>query len=132
LFFLINIIFLSFAFIVDIEVVPVKSGEGGHRTEHARPAEQGLEAGVTEQSGSQRAEEHREAEPGKTEHGDRSVEIYGSMTLYQIERHYKVPADSIKKFLGVPLSVSDRENLGRLRRHYGFHMSDVERFIERY
>ncbi|MFW6131472.1 MAG: DUF4405 domain-containing protein [Candidatus Aminicenantaceae bacterium] len=65
-------------------------------------------------------------------HYDSTIEVFGSMTLKEVENRYNVPTESIKKFLSIPLSISDYENLGRLRRRYGFRMSDVERFIAEY
>ena len=43
---------------------------------------------------------------------------------------YNISPDELKEFLDIPAAVSNNERLGRLRRLYGFHMSDIDRFIE--
>jgi len=65
-------------------------------------------------------------------HQEKSIESYGSMTLKEVENEYNVPIDSVKKFLGIPLGTSNYEKLGKLRRKYSFHISNVERFTEKY
>jgi hypothetical protein len=75
----------------------------------------------------------QQEDPGLHEdHEARTLEIYGTNTIGEIADRYNVPAELIKKALGIPVDRPDSERLGRLRRQYGFHMSDVERFIEEY
>lgn len=59
-----------------------------------------------------------------------SVRIRGSMTLADVEQISKVPVDRILQQLGLPPDVPRDETLGRLRRTYGFEMSDVRRIVE--
>lgn len=63
---------------------------------------------------------------------DTSLEVRGSMTLQEVSRQYKIPTSVLKEELNLPASVPDRERLGRLRRTYGFNMSEVERIIQKY
>lgn len=72
-------------------------------------------------------EEHEEHE----EH-DSTIDVQGFMTLKEVSENYQVPVSHIKSKLGIPLSVSDNERLGRLRRTYGFTMSDVRDIIIAY
>ena len=58
-----------------------------------------------------------------------NIDIEGSMTLLQVATKYNVPADHIKNKLNIPLSTSDNERLGRLKRTYSFTMSNVEGII---
>ena len=58
-----------------------------------------------------------------------NIEVIGSMTLIEVAEKYKVPANHIKSELDIPLSTPDNERLGRLRRVYGFTMSDIEEII---
>ncbi len=60
------------------------------------------------------------------------IDIEGSMTLLEVAAKYDVPADHIKSKLNIPLSTSDNERLGRLKRTYSFTMSDVEEIIYKY
>ena len=57
------------------------------------------------------------------------IDVQGYMTLKEVSTQYNVPADQIKERLGIPLSTSDNERLGRLRRLHGFSMSDVREII---
>ncbi len=61
-----------------------------------------------------------------------NIEIIGSMTLDEIYSKYAVPADYIKKQLNIPISTSNNERLGRLRRSYGFTMNRIEEIIDLY
>lgn len=61
-----------------------------------------------------------------------NIYVMGSMTLIEVAEKYEVPVDHIKSKLDVPLSTSDNERFGRLRRELGFTMSDVEEIIYNY
>ena len=61
-----------------------------------------------------------------------NIEVKGSMTLDEVATEYKVPVDHIKRKLVISLSTSDNERLGRLRKTYGFTMSEVEQIIYTY
>lgn len=58
--------------------------------------------------------------------------VKGMYTLGEVAATYNVPAKYLKDKLGLPTSISSLEKLGRLRRRYGFAMSDVERIIAEY
>jgi hypothetical protein len=96
--------------IIQNEVVPVKEGKNELITE--KPAAKPVE------------EIHHEHNP--------NIEVIGSMTLDEIYSKYAVPADYIKKELNIPISTSNNERLGRLRRSYGFTMSRIEEIIDLY
>ncbi len=66
------------------------------------------------------------------EEHDSAIDVQGFMTLKEVSNNYTVPTSHIKSKLGIPLSVSDNERLGRLRRTYGFTMSDVRDIIIEY
>jgi len=53
------------------------------------------------------------------------IEVKGFMTLGEVSRKYNVEADQIKRRIGIPISTSNNEKLGRLRQQYGFTMNDV-------
>lgn len=72
--------------------------------------------------------QHREDEV----HQERTLEIYGTSTISEIEARFGIPTAKIKESLGISSDVPDSERLGRLRRRYGFHMSDVERLVLEY
>ena len=60
------------------------------------------------------------------------VEIRGYMTLDDVSKKYKVPAEYIKTKLDIPKSVSDKQRLSSLRKKYDIEMSDVEEIINEY
>ena len=156
-FVIVSLFLLFFAFFSPIDVVPLKDGAGRHRLESSlhigeepaamqgRGKVSGTAAGEPPMgSGSPAAEGAPPAplprnqaglheDPAIHEdHEARNLEIYGTYTIGEIAAKYNVPAELIKKALGIPVDRPDNERLGRLRRQYGFHMSDVERFIEEY
>lgn len=63
---------------------------------------------------------------------DREIEIRGYMTIGEVSLANDVPSNYIKKKLNIPETVSDNQNLGSLRREYGFRMSDIEKIIIEY
>jgi len=55
--------------------------------------------------------------------------ITGQMNLSQIERQTGVAAQKIIQKLGLPETVSLNESLGRLRRRYGFSITEVRDIV---
>jgi len=127
----ISIVLFLFAFVMDFEVVTPKRGEGGHRAERSRPEVNESLVGKQKENVSKISSE-QDSPDEKDGHQESTIEVVGSMSLKEVENKYNVPADAIKKFLGIPLSASDNESLGRLRRRYNFNMSEIGRFIEKY
>ena len=137
-FLIVSGVMLLYAFVINIETVRIKEGEGEHWGGGNRRGRESNEV-----AGEVRSDEHSvvrtDPEPEKHEehesqHDLQSNAIYinGTMTLAEVERTYDVPADSVKAALNLPGRISDSERLGRLRRQYGFHMSEIERIIEAY
>ncbi|MBC8283203.1 MAG: DUF4405 domain-containing protein [Nitrospinae bacterium] len=58
--------------------------------------------------------------------------INGSMTLEEIEKKTTVPVSVLKKKLGLPENIGNNQKLGRLRRDYGFEMSQVREIIKKH
>ena len=54
------------------------------------------------------------------------------MTLSEISRKYNIPEDYFKSKLDLPSSVSGSDQLGHLRKQYGFKMSEIELIISNY
>jgi len=57
------------------------------------------------------------------------LEIYGSMTLREVAIRYHIPEEELAGHLQIPLSATG-ERLGRLRRAYGFQMSELRDYVE--
>lgn len=131
IFIILSLLFFLFAFFVDIDKVTLKTGEGRHRLEISR-LEEHKDSSISKEQKESKSSAVNNHHHANNSHLESSVQVDGKMTLHSIATTYKVPADSLKEFLGIPFSCSDRENLGQLRRRYNFHMSDVERYIEEY
>jgi hypothetical protein len=58
-----------------------------------------------------------------------SVEVYGYMTLNELEERFKIPMSNLALCIGVPVEHAD-EKLGRLRKRYDFDMEDLRIYIE--
>ena len=76
-----------------------------------------------------KVEEKHEAEH---HHVDPSIEVKGYMTLLEVSQAYDISCDVIKEKLEIPSSVSNKSQLGHLRKQYSFKMSDVEFIIANY
>ena len=61
-----------------------------------------------------------------------NVQVWGSMTLPEVEKTTGVPAEYIIKKLGLPPDLEEDEYLGDLRKTYGFTMDDIRRIIREY
>jgi len=58
-------------------------------------------------------------------------QIYGSMTLAQVEQQTGVPAAAILRELGLPLDLPADARLGQLRKQHGFEIEDVREVVRR-
>ncbi|MFC2103727.1 DUF4405 domain-containing protein [Bacteroidota bacterium] len=61
-----------------------------------------------------------------------SIEVKGYMTLLEVTSKYDIPEDYLKRKLNLPSSVSGSNQLGQLRKQYGFKMSEIETIIDSY
>ena len=68
--------------------------------------------------------EGRQARGTHRGHDDHE-ELRGSMTLEEASKILGVTAGQLKHAIGIPADTSDQEQLGRLRKKYGFRMEDV-------
>ena len=64
--------------------------------------------------------------------GTLEIEVKGYMTINEVSGNYDVPADYLKKELNLPLSISNNERFGQLRKVYGFQMHEIENIINIY
>jgi hypothetical protein len=80
-----------------------------------------------EQSSEKGEPPHRQRSADPEERGEHSIK--GSMTLDQVQEATGVSADLILQDLGLPSDVPKDEQLGRLRRAYGFEMNEVREAV---
>jgi hypothetical protein len=76
--------------------------------------------------------EHQEEQKitrGRMAEDQSGLLITGQMSLYEIERRTGVSAQKIIEKLRLPPNVSQRQNIGRLRRQYGFTLQDVRDIV---
>jgi len=59
------------------------------------------------------------------------IEIKGFMSIADVSTKFNIPADKIKKHLGIPLSTPNNKRLGNLRKTYNFEMSDLRDFVNK-
>jgi hypothetical protein len=52
------------------------------------------------------------------------------MTLQDLAIQYGIPADTLKKYLGIDQKVSNKSRLAHLRRKYHFQMSRIEHLVQ--
>ncbi len=76
--------------------------------------------------------QHKGSHEGRHRDIPSNIDVMGSMTLLEVAEKYEVPVNHIKNKLNIPLSTSDNERLGRLRKVHRFTMSDVEEIIYKY
>jgi hypothetical protein len=65
-------------------------------------------------------------------HKYEGISIRGSMTLKKVEETTGVPAAHIIKSLKLPESTSTEEQIGRLKKTYGFEIDDIREAVKRY
>ena len=131
---LLTLALLIFPAFLDVKPIAILQGQGHHSK--TRPALI-LQARSTERPVVQSAPEQPPTAPQPTEeikdeeahHHRGTPNITGQMTLREVEDRYHVPVDALKNGLGLPAGTPAGQQLGRLKKRYGFHMSDVERII---
>ena len=135
---LICLFLLIFPFVVGIDIHEIGPGQGHHSSSGIEPIGQ---------SGRQDAEimspvepvEHPESHASRSrrhlrnsdahEHLESDIQVRGYMSLEQVSKLYQVPVDSLLSGLGIDHTVSRNEQLGQLRKRYGFRINDVERIV---
>lgn len=129
-----------FPFMIELKLTEL--GDGRDRFIHGY--EQSQAASINLGRDANKEAEEREANPATTtirddaghdtEHHDidPDIEVLGSMSLINVSLKYNVPVSHILDELDLPSGVSGNEQLGRLRRQYGFKMSDIELIIHNY
>jgi len=71
-------------------------------------------------------------EPGGEDRGKGAhTRIVGSMTVAEVALVHGISVAEVKRRLGLPDHISGQEQMGRLRRLYGFTMSQVEERLEK-
>jgi hypothetical protein len=73
-------------------------------------------------------EEHTEEQTvtrGRMAEDQSGIVITGQMSLYEVEKLTGIPSQKIIEKLGLPQNVPRSENLGRLRRRYGFTIQEA-------
>jgi hypothetical protein len=60
------------------------------------------------------------------------IQIFGSMTLNEVEQNTGVPAEYITQELKLPPDTDRDERLGRLKKMFGFTMEDVRTIVRNY
>jgi len=145
-----NILIIAFAFVllciiispflINIKVAELSDGRDRflHGTEQRHTSvaiqrEQNVSTGTADEAAEAKTREDVESSQGPEHHDiDPDIEVYGSMNLINVSVKYNVPVSHIIKELDLPASTSGNEQLGRLRREYGFKMSDIELIIHNY
>jgi uncharacterized membrane protein len=65
------------------------------------------------------------------EHKNNSeIEIFGYMTLHEVAEKYNIPVAELELSINIPGGYSS-EKLGRLRKKYDFHLSELRDYIEK-
>lgn len=132
--------FLIFPFILNIKVSELGDGRDrllhGTDQQHSPAVKQrgmSLLQKETEKQAETITREQAKGEQDLEHHDiDHDIEVLGSMSLVYVSLKYNVPVSHILKELELPASTSGNEQLGRLRRSYGFKMSDIELIIHNY
>jgi len=128
LFSLLSIAVLMFGLLLSPEVVSLGRGEGFLRMGQIEKPNNENTREIIRPS----EDEKNEISHDEDHHTKESVfKVYGFMTLSEVANTYHVSVDSLKASINIPLSTSNKEKLGRLKRRYEFNMNDIEKYIER-
>lgn len=65
-------------------------------------------------------------------HKVEDISIRGSMTLEEVEETTGVPATYVIEALQLPTSISTEDQLGTLKKTYGFEIDDVREIVKKY
>ena len=123
-FIIVSLILIILPLILKPEIRELIKGEGRFGRYSSTKAAEILTPGESSKKSGNSKENHR--------HINSSVDVAGYMTIADVTEKYNIPHDYLIEKLDMPERTSLNERLGRLRRKYGFKMSDVERIIEEY
>ena len=136
----ITVMLIIFPFFIRVDVNEIATGRERYHLELEELTSAEKEEETTDNNKSE--EENSEIEKSTQEvlsseehehHNiDPSIEVKGSMTLSEISQKYNIPEDVIKTKLKLPSKVTGSDQLGHLRKQYGFKMSEIELIIYNY
>ena len=142
---IIFILFIIFPFIINVEINKFDNGNGQHsliiHNNEGEKSELHLETEnkkqkneITNKSKKTTQEHNYSDEKHNSEDHckNSNIEIKGSMTLFEVSEKYNISANYIKQKLDIPVSTSNNERLGRLKKVYDFSMGDIEKIIDKY
>jgi hypothetical protein len=84
--------------------------------------------GQVEHDGGEPPHKMRSGEPQESP----DSQIYGAMTLREVEQQTGVSSEVILRELGLPPGLPVDEQLGRLHRQYGFRMDDLREVVRKH
>ena len=112
-------------FIVSPKVVEREHGKGYHSIR--RGYENETEATMNQPEDKLQSNSH-----GKRTISGIAIEVRGYMTVAEVSQKYNVPVNIIMDQLGIPGSALSLQKIGKLRKMYGFEMTDIEKIIYEY
>lgn len=114
------------AYLFSVEDVRTAISDLFQKEDHT--AQEIPEIQVRQETEEEHAEEQKMAR-GRMAEDQSALLITGQMSLYQIQRQTGVSARLIIEKLGLPSNVSHHENIGRLRRRYGFTITELRDIV---
>lgn len=142
LFAVICALFIFFPFLIKPNITSFEHGRGGQEMHSNINSNNNMDSNrhnnkiATENISEHQTVKKHKNQDDKTiknhKHSNLEIEIRGYMTLNEISKKCKVPADVIKSKLNIPKSFSNDQKVNRLRRDYNIEMHQIKDVIRDY
>ncbi len=124
--------FLIAPFVFNVKIDGIQDKQGYYKSHlHEKNIDNPLKEGRALNKENKQAPGLKSIDHKKDHKANSELEIKGFMSITDVSTKFNIPADKIKKHLGIPLSTSNSKRLGNLRKTYNFKMSDLRDFINR-
>jgi len=129
---LLTLFFLIAPFVFNIEIEDIREKQGYYKSHlQEKNIDNNSNKGNALNKENDKSPKLKTIRNKKNQKASPEIEIKGFMSITDVSKKFNIPADKIKKHLGIPQSTPDSKRLGNLRKTYNFEMSKLREFVKK-
>lgn len=129
---LLTLFFLIAPFVFNIEIEDIREKQGYYKSHlQEKNIDTNSKKGNALNKENDKSPKLKTIRNKKNQKASPEIEIKGFMSITDVSKKFNIPADKIKKHLGIPQSTPDSKRLGNLRKTYNFEMSKLREFVKK-
>ena len=129
---LLTLFFLIAPFVFNIEIEDIREKQGYYKSHlQEKNIDTNSKKGNALNKENDKSPKLKKIRNKKNQKASPEIEIKGFMSIKDVSKKFNIPADKIKKHLGIPQSTPDSKRLGNLRKTYNFEMSKLREFVKK-